>query len=377
MHYADAYCADHEDSLTGYTNSLTVMGVFTLTFNAIITALPSDIQPTQFAYSILTRAIPLQRLHLPNNQSMMAPAVTTRGMARGVCRTRDYMLNRSSGPCGCGTCMDCDPNAEFDPTLIDYGEESDRTEEAQNSDASEESEIFHFPRHSDQVPLTTLDKFPSIADLQILLRKHYPQYHATLPSHNVLNFEDWVGSRVQKRVQIGIIRTPFDPVRHAVYAFIGGENRNRVCLIYGSANKSLPLRDADAVELEEPFFSICRNGRLLHDEEYGRLRALLCFWFFTAGHLNRLTKYKNLEKHLVKACQWLGEAMLQQEARKNTEAATGSDADATMRDTDASAAKQPPNPKKRDRLPWQQHRQAEADESESFSMFEICCLTYL
>lgn len=230
----------------------------------------------------------------------MTPAITTRSM-KGQRRRNwnfDY-ADEPEVPCECRGRADSDSNLSYDSTEV--------------TDPSEDSDWSSTTDTSDQAPPTMLDPFPSADDLQRLLREQCPQEYTALPTSGTLKFEDWKGSRAQKRIRIGTIHTPFDSVRHTVYAFMGGDNRNRVCLTQGSANKPLRLVDAGAVELDEPFFSICWNGRLLRDEEKTRLRALLCFWFFTAGYLSSLTKYKDLEKHLVDACQWLGGAIIEQE----------------------------------------------------------------
>ena len=194
---------------------------------------------------------------------------------------------------------DCAGYADYNSTEDDYFSDSEGFQSSSESDASSTSNV------SEQPPPMAVTDFPSVADLQELLQEQCPEEHAALPDISSFAFEDWNGS---KRLRIGTVRTPFDPVRHPVYAFIGGGDNNRTSLTQGSANKCLPLVDAHVVELDEPFWSICWNGRLFRDEEKRRLRALLCYLFLMAGHLRPFKRYRDFEKCLVDVCRWVGGA---------------------------------------------------------------------
>lgn len=186
--------------------------------------------------------------------------------------------------------------------------DSDSTETLDSSDEEEDSasETDWYER---QQPVQ-LGDYPSVVELQRLLQEQCPKEYAALPKSGVLNFEDWQDGLAQKRLCIGSIRKPDDSVSQNVYAFLHGNNSNRIGLCYGVENKPLPLVKASNFNLNVPFRSICTGGRLAYDGDTQRLRALLCFWFFAGGHLLTLKNYRSFETHLVEAVQSLGRTVI-------------------------------------------------------------------
>ena len=155
----------------------------------------------------------------------------------------------------------------------------------------------------------------SLADSHELFKEQCPEKYAAMLRRSTFKFEDWNNS---KRLRIGEVRTPFDLTGKDVYAYIEGNNNNGVRLTQGSASKKLPLTESHIVELDQPFRDLCQNGRLFNAEEKTRLRAAICFWFLKAGNVQTMKCYRDFEKHLVDACQWLGGAVLR-EADQNGE----------------------------------------------------------
>jgi hypothetical protein len=261
-------------------------------------------------------------------------------------------------PCDCEGCANYDFSAghDYSSYVVTSDEDSDCTS---TTDVPEQAQ-----------PLQ-LDESPSVADVKDLLEEKCPEEYAALPTIADSDFNDWQDGRARKRLRIGTIRTPFDTMGRAAYAFVYGDDSNRTGLAQEPDNKPLPLKDAGDIDLVEPFRSICWTGRLFEDVEKRRLRALLCFCVFSAGHLTNFKKYKDFEKHLVEAVQWLGRAMIEQEASKNNDAASGSDLSTIMRDPNLSAVEHPPAARKRSPPSVQEQDQADTVDSEHYETFHF------
>lgn len=120
-------------------------------------------------------------------------------------------------------------------------------------------------------------------------------------------FEDWEGV---KRLRIGQFRAPLHPTSD-VYTFIGGGgDNNGIRFTYGLEDKKLAMKLTHYVELDQPFRDVCCSGRLFEKSDEGRFRAVTCFWFLKAGYINTLKSYRDFERYLIEACQWLGGAAL-------------------------------------------------------------------
>ena len=142
----------------------------------------------------------------------------------------------------------------------------------------------------------------SFADLQALLQEHCPEEYAVMLERSTLTFEDWKGV---KRLRIGQLRSD------NVYTVIGGGgNNNRISFIYGLKDIKLDICSTHHVELDQPFRDVCWSGRLFQLPDEERLRAVICFWFLKAGYIDTLKIYRDFERYLIEACQWIGGAAL-------------------------------------------------------------------
>lgn len=201
-----------------------------------------------------------------------------------------------------------------------YGERYDYSSEASSyeSESSQTSESTDSLSASDDLPENSPPKIsdsPSANELRNFLEEYCPEEYATIRQRNTLNFENWNAppsrsGASSSRVRIGIMGTPFDSTRHIVYAYIFGDDQNRIGLSYGIQNKLLNLVDAKKIELDRLFRCLCLDGRIFMEEEKKRFRALLCFFYLDVGHITGFKKYRDFEKGLVDACTWLGQATL-------------------------------------------------------------------
>lgn len=323
-------------------------------------------------YSKLPNLLPHQPTYIPSIHSVFTPSIimarTDTAIQLETCECLNYdftYANEPKVPCACEGCADYESDAGY--ISSDYSEYS--------GTSGADTDYVHTTDVLEQAQPFQLNDRRSVADLNSLLEEQCPGEYAALPEATTFKIEDWHDGCAQKRLRIGAIRTPLDIVGSTVYAFIRGDDSNRTGLSQGPKSEPLPLKDANDVDLAEPFRSICWTGRLVENVEKRRLRALLCFWFFSAGHLSNFKKYRDFEKHLVEAVQWLGRAMIEQQASNSNEALSRSDLDTSMREPFIPAAEHPSAATKRNRPPVQEQSQAETVDSEHYFNFESQDLT--
>lgn len=229
-----------------------------------------------------------------------------------------FYANQTESPCDFDQCADYDSR--------------DHSEDIGTSDSDSDSTSITYV--SEQAQPLQLDEMPSVADVESLHKEQCPEQYAALPKIADLEFDDWQNGRAQKHLHVSAIRTPFDSVGCIVYAFIYGNNSNRIGLTQGKNNKPLALKDADDVSLVEPFRSICWSNRL------------------------------DFEQGLIVAVQWLGRAMIKQRASTHIETTNGSN----IRNPEVSVFENDSTARKRSLPPGREPGQADAVKSEYYNV---------
>jgi hypothetical protein len=118
---------------------------------------------------------------------------------------------------------------------------------------------------------------------------------------------NWPKDRLAKLLLVGKYDSPGQ--KCDVYAFIHGENSNRVGHVREGIDIDSPVYqkiDPDMlrhVEFQSPFAELGDGTEV--NACTGRLRTLICYYFLKAGYVNKVGGYKSFLREFKVACAWV------------------------------------------------------------------------
>jgi hypothetical protein len=150
-------------------------------------------------------------------------------------------------------------------------------------------------------------------DVKTLLQDACPDELNAVLDHGIVPFMS-TGARQHssfattgdKRLQFGRIESPIPEYREPVFIYLGGEGNNRIALASGADTTNFELSQAHLVAPHPPFWYLTSHGRVIDGAENKRVRALTCFLFLQAGHVQTGQYYPDIEEDLKDAIVWYG-----------------------------------------------------------------------
>ncbi|KAF2651729.1 hypothetical protein K491DRAFT_83201 [Lophiostoma macrostomum CBS 122681] len=211
------------------------------------------------------------------------------------------------------------------------------------------------------------DRPRTLAAVQEWAQAKFPLDFAKLPDHTTLNFmsfqqEAWC--REMGMLQVPTVALHVGACSHGrtpgfqLYAIVHGEplTYTKVAWIAKCGDgsyKRLPVQELDAITFDEPF-SMCCDPKNLLETLNKRLKAVVCFYFLAANHLNEFLPDAAFQNELRRACAWYNSgsqkqdeqaALLQLQNKVKTleadlRAATGSSASNANRDNQRQSSRE-------------------------------------
>lgn len=151
-------------------------------------------------------------------------------------------------------------------------------------------------------------------ELQRFLRGQCAHELDLIPKIDTSSFTSWVASRKRLSLKLtvaillylGDVESPLPDLRDSIFVYVGGDDNNRIGLLSGRTGEGVPLHETVTVQPAKPFWYLFTHGRAIDQDESKRMRALVCFLFLAAGHLETVGHYSSFLSDLTDAILYYG-----------------------------------------------------------------------
>ncbi|KAF1919956.1 hypothetical protein BDU57DRAFT_570094 [Ampelomyces quisqualis] len=214
-----------------------------------------------------------------------------------------------------------------DDTSGEESSEDDTSGEERSEDERLEANATDFYTTQSKSEVQPNLRVYTYQDLEALLLNECHDHFSALPSIDTISFDPCPASRLNltliptsdKRILFGRVDSAIPENRDQVYLYIGGKGNNRTCLGDEMSTEPWLNGGASLVSPTKPFWYLFSHGRAFYKVDAQRLRALTCFLFLSAGHVQTVRHYPDFTKHLVDAIAWYGRGRIV-EARETSKA---------------------------------------------------------